>query len=63
MSGEELGGAMGKPIKIDLKGHPVFICCPSCKDELEREADKYLAKLGIATDTEPAAKEAEPAAK
>jgi hypothetical protein len=46
VSGEELG-SMGPPIKVTVAGHDVFICCPGCKEPLEKEPAKYLAKLGI----------------
>ena len=38
-------GAMGAPIKVDVKGTPVFICCEGCRKKLLDEPDKYLAKL------------------
>jgi YHS domain-containing protein len=44
VSGEKLG-MMGVPVKMDVKGHTVFLCCPSCKDELLGNPDEYLAKL------------------
>jgi len=44
VSGEELG-SMGAPIKVDVKGQPVFICCEGCKEELLAKPDEYLAKL------------------
>lgn len=44
VSGEPLG-AMGAPIKLDVKGQPVFICCEGCKDKLLSKPDEYLAKL------------------
>ena len=42
---------MGKPYKTTVKDssgpeHVVFLCCDSCEEELEANADKYLAKLG-----------------
>jgi len=46
ISGDPLG-LMGTPIKVDVEGHTVFICCPSCKDPLLEEPDKYLVKLGL----------------
>ena len=42
---DELLGTMGTPIKVDVGGRGVFICCDSCKEELQDNADKYLAKL------------------
>ena len=41
----ELLGTMGVPIKIDVKGQPVFICCDGCKEKLLSTPDEYLAKL------------------
>ena len=44
VSGEALG-LMGAPVKIDVKGQPVFICCGGCKKELLAKPDEFLAKL------------------
>jgi Cu(I)/Ag(I) efflux system membrane fusion protein len=38
-------GSMGTPIKIDVGGTPVFICCEGCRESLLAEPLKYLAKL------------------
>lgn len=38
-------GAMGVPIKITVKGQDVWLCCDGCKDAIEKDPDKYLAKL------------------
>jgi hypothetical protein len=38
-------GSMGTPVKVTLKGQTVFLCCAGCKEELNQNADKYLAKL------------------
>ncbi|PHS14854.1 MAG: hypothetical protein COA78_05500 [Blastopirellula sp.] len=38
-------GSMGKPIKVDVNGTPVFICCEGCRESLLEEPVKYLAKL------------------
>lgn len=38
-------GTMGKPIKVDVQGRPVFICCEGCREELLAEPEKSLAKL------------------
>lgn len=46
VSGEPLG-LMGAPIKVDVQGHTVFICCPGCKEDLLADADAYLVKLGM----------------
>jgi RND family efflux transporter MFP subunit len=38
-------GSMGVPIKVDVNGRPVFICCEGCRESLLAEPAKYLAKL------------------
>jgi Cu(I)/Ag(I) efflux system membrane fusion protein len=38
-------GSMGAPIKVEVKGHTVFICCEGCREDLLADPDKYLAKL------------------
>jgi hypothetical protein len=44
VSGEELG-SMGVPVKLIVKGEPVFICCTGCEKKLNADPDKYLAKV------------------
>lgn len=44
VSGEMLG-TMGAPIKMDVKGQQVWICCEGCREQLEENPDKYLAQL------------------
>lgn len=44
VSGEMLG-LMGPPIKVEVKGQVVWLCCEGCKKELLQDPDKYLAKL------------------
>jgi hypothetical protein len=46
VSGEPLG-EMGPPKKVSVAGHDVFICCGSCEEPLNKEPDKYLAKVGL----------------
>jgi hypothetical protein len=38
-------GEMGAPIKLMIKGEPVFVCCKGCKKEAEANPDKTLAKV------------------
>ncbi|MDB5350454.1 MAG: hypothetical protein JWN86_1701 [Planctomycetota bacterium] len=38
-------GAMGKPFKKVVKGKTVYLCCGGCAEDLEKDPDKYLAKL------------------
>jgi hypothetical protein len=37
--------AMGGPIRVDLAGRTVFLCCAGCEARLRQEPGKYLAKL------------------
>jgi hypothetical protein len=38
-------GAMGKPVKVVVKGRTVFLCCAGCKKKIMADPDKYLKKL------------------
>jgi membrane fusion protein, copper/silver efflux system len=38
-------GSMGVPVKITLKGRPVFLCCPGCVEEAKKAPDKTLNKI------------------
>ena len=38
-------GSMGTPVKVSVKGRPVFVCCEGCRERLLAEPAKYLAKL------------------
>ena len=42
---DERLGEMGAPIKLTIKGQPVFICCKGCKKSAEADPDATLAKL------------------
>lgn len=44
VSGEMLG-TMGKPIKVTVKDHDVWICCDGCTKQIQDDPDRYLAKL------------------
>lgn len=41
---EPLGG-MGAPLKVNVKGKAVYICCVGCAKKLHTQPDEYLAKL------------------
>ena len=43
----ELLGSMGAPIKVDVNGKPVVICCEGCMEELLKKPDEYLAKVNM----------------
>jgi YHS domain-containing protein len=38
-------GEHGKPVKIDVKGQTIFLCCAACEEPIRKDPDKYLAKL------------------
>jgi len=38
-------GSMGVPVKVVLKGQPVFLCCSGCVEESLAHPDETLAKL------------------
>ena len=38
-------GSMGKPYKILVDGHPVFLCCAGCEDEALKDPQATLAKV------------------
>lgn len=42
VSPEERLGSMGPPLKLDIKGQPVFVCCKGCKRKAESEPEKTL---------------------
>ena len=42
---DEMLGAMGAPLKVDVNGQSGWICCEHCRDALLENPDKYLAKL------------------
>jgi Cu(I)/Ag(I) efflux system membrane fusion protein len=39
-------GSMGVPVKLTLKGEPLFVCCEACVDEATTNAERTLAKVG-----------------
>ena len=45
ISTDERLGAMGPPLKLDLKGQPVFVCCKGCQREALADPDRTLAKV------------------
>ena len=37
-------GSMGTPVKIEIQGKPVFLCCEACRDEATANPDATLKK-------------------
>jgi YHS domain-containing protein len=48
VSGDKLGGDMGKPFVFIYKGQEVKLCCPDCKKEFDKNPDKFIAKIRAA---------------
>lgn len=44
MNHERLGG-MGVPIKLDVKGEAIFVCCSGCKKKALSKPDETLANV------------------
>lgn len=42
---DELLGTMGAPIKVDVNGQQVWLCCGGCKESILEDPERYLAKL------------------
>jgi hypothetical protein len=38
-------GSMGVPVKVTLKGQPVFLCCKGCEEDALANPDETLAKV------------------
>ena len=36
---------MGTPLKVEVNGEPVFLCCKGCKAKALRDADATLATV------------------
>lgn len=43
--GSSLLGSMGKPLKLDVKGEAVFVCCAGCKSRALKDPDATLATV------------------
>lgn len=38
-------GSMGVPVRVELSGTPVFLCCQGCKDQAEKNGPAILQEL------------------
>jgi hypothetical protein len=45
VSGDKLGGDMGKPVVINYHGQEVKFCCKDCVKDFNKEPDKYLKQI------------------
>jgi YHS domain-containing protein len=48
VSGDKLGGDMGKPVVIVYQGQEVKFCCADCKADFDKDPAKYIAKIRAA---------------
>lgn len=48
VSGDKLGGDMGKPYIMVYQGQEVKFCCPMCKKDFDKDPAKYLALIRAA---------------
>ena len=56
VSGDKLGGDMGKPYVFVYKGQEIQLCCKGCLKDFNMEPAKYIKKLESAkADTKGAA--------
>lgn len=42
---EELLGSHGKPLKVQVAGRTVYVCCAGCVSDLKSNPEKYLSQL------------------
>lgn len=54
-------GSMGVPVKLMLKGQPVFVCCPSCEKPASDDPEVTLQKLAARKAGDAAKPQAAPA--
>jgi YHS domain-containing protein len=45
VSGEKLGGSMGKPHTITYQGREIKFCCPGCEGVFKKDPEKYIKKI------------------
>lgn len=38
-------GSVGVPVRLNIKGEPIFICCESCRQKAESDPDATLKKV------------------
>jgi len=47
VSGEELGGEMGPPVKVTRGGSSVYLCCKNCLKKVEADPDKFFRSAAV----------------
>jgi YHS domain-containing protein len=51
VSGEKMGGSMGKPVSLVYEEQELKFCCKDCIKEFKKDTDKYMKKLASAKKT------------
>jgi hypothetical protein len=49
VSGEELGGEMGPPVKVTRGGRSIYLCCKNCLKKVQADPDKYFGSASEPT--------------
>jgi hypothetical protein len=44
IEGDRLLGSVGPPVKVMVRGRPVFVCCEGCVPSVESEPEKALTR-------------------
>lgn len=48
VSGDKIGGDMGKPITNNYMGQQIIFCCSDCPPKFKKDPEKYMKKLAEA---------------
>jgi YHS domain-containing protein len=40
-----MGNPINKDVFVEYEGKKVYFCCPSCKEDFEKDPEKYISKL------------------
>ena len=48
VSGDKIGGEMGKPIVTVYHGQEIKFCCKDCPPDFKKDPEKYMKKLAEA---------------
>ncbi len=48
VSGDKIGGDMGKPIMTNYMGQQIIFCCSDCPADFAKSPQKYMKKLATA---------------
>lgn len=48
VSGDKIGGDMGKPITTNYLGQQIIFCCSDCPADFSKNPQKYMKKLAAA---------------